>query len=128
MMKKRRNLKEDMDLSDPQEGTLSKKEKRNRAKILKKEETSEEKYMKIEISEVENSNLKRVFNLFAGLRFPPDDDSKEDGKLRWFDSTDVRRILNKLGVREIREHDISIMIWVNTLSPKMAFFRPRIQF
>lgn len=113
MMKKRRNLKEDMDLTEPKEGKLSNKERNNRKKTLKKEETSEEKYMKIDISEVENSNLKRVFNLFAGLRFPPHEDDKEDGKQKWFDSKDVRRVLHKLGVKEIREHDIGIMIWVN---------------
>ena len=115
MQKNRPKLQEEMELLEPADGKITDKEKKNRTKILKKEETSEEMYMKVHISEVEDSNLKRVFNLFAGLRFPPGEDSQDAHKLRWFDASDVRRILNKLGVHEIREHDINIMIWVSEI-------------
>jgi len=61
-----------------------------------KEETTEEKFSKVEISEVEQINLWRVFNLFIGDRFKEDNKIRDEKKIkeedRWFDASDVRRI------------------------------------
>ena len=113
--KPRIDIMKEMDLKDSKDS----KSKPMRQAIAKKEETSEEKFMKVQISEVENSNLNRVFKLFSGKRFPEPKDQKEKEKhkntLKWFDASDVKRILKELGVKEIREHEINIMIWVNLL-------------
>ena len=82
-----------------------------------KEETTEEKFMKVKISEVEDTNLKRVFDLFVGDR------KFKDNEFRWFDASDVRRILKKLGDKEISQHQIDIMIWV----PRFLFPTPNPQ-
>lgn len=114
---------------------------------MSKEETSEERYRKVEICEQEKDNLERVFDLFINeqkllMKVPgktkktgktekgdakeADEEMKEDKsginpqakesvakeEIDWFDSLAVRGILGKLGVKEIREHDIDIMIWV----------------
>ena len=123
------------------------KKKSEEAKAAKKEETSEERYLKVQISEEEATNLQRVFNLFlleqqlvakeAGKdkkssKVPSDPkeemEEKKDDKssifkskvskkeeveaIDYFETRAVRAILSRLGVKEIREHDIEIMIWV----------------
>lgn len=118
------------------------------AKTQKKEETSEERFMRVQICEEESVHLRRVFNLFVHeqkvltregkgkkelgrkdttkkdwnkkeTHIDGDNESKmgNGGKdnidsIDWFDSKAVRVILNKLGVKDIREQDIEIMIWV----------------
>ena len=98
------------------------------AKLQKKEETSEERFMKVQICEQERDNLKRVFALFIAEQkaiAQAGKGKKEHGKepkiadinaIDWFDSKAVRAILAKLGVKEIREHDIDIMIWVGLIA------------
>ena len=71
-----------------------------------KEETTEEKFSKVVISDVEKENLERVWDLFKGVR------GFKDNEMEWFDATDVRRILKKLGDKDISQHQIDIMIWV----------------
>ena len=123
------------------------KKKFEETKAAKKEETSEERYLKVQISEEEASNLQRVFNLFIheqkliakdtgkdkkSSKLPSDhkeemEEKKEDKSsmfkskaskkeeadaIDYFETKAVRAILSKLGVKEIREHDIEIMIWV----------------
>ena len=60
-----------------------------------KEETTDEKFLKIKISEVEERNLKKVFKVLCGRR------NYKENELRWFDSSDIRRVLKVLGVKYI---------------------------
>lgn len=71
-----------------------------------REETTEEKYMKIEISEVEKKNLWRVFKILCGDRRFREEETK------WFNGTDIRRVLKKLGIRNVSQQKIDIMVWV----------------
>ena len=71
-----------------------------------REETTEEKFMKIEISEVEKKNLWRVFDILCGERIFTEDEPK------WFKGSDIRRVLRKLGVKSLPQHKIDIMVWV----------------
>ena len=106
------------------------KKKAEEAKLQKKEETSEERFTKVRICEEESTNLDRVFELFVNEQKKlarEGKGKKEIGKsdkgsgqvkiedIDWFDSKSVRSILNELGVKEIREHDIEIMIWVRKM-------------
>lgn len=120
--------KEDPKAVSKKEEAAKKEEDEKRAaevaKLQKKEETSEERFMKVQICEQERDNLKRVFALFIAEQKAiahAGKGKKEHGKeskiadinsIDWFDSKAVRAILAKLGVKEIREHDIDIMIWV----------------
>lgn len=51
--------------------------------------------MKIEISEVEQQNLNKVFDILTG--------SKEfwENEKKWFDAIDLKRVLKQLGLRNI---------------------------
>ena len=60
-----------------------------------KEETTDEKFLKVKISEVEERNLWRVFNILCGQRVYKENEGK------WFDATDVKRVLKKLGVKNV---------------------------
>ena len=103
-------------------GTGGGKEETEKGK--KKEETSEERFKNVAICDEESNNLQRVFNLFLNEQRVVAREGrgkKEHGKegkatkteeISWFDSKSVRGVLAKLGVKEIREHDIDIMIWV----------------
>lgn len=75
-----------------------------------KEETTEEKIMKLEISEVENTQLWRVFNLLIG---PSQEKSveKAKSKLKSFGYDDIKRVLKKLGITDINQNEIDLMIW-----------------
>ena len=135
-------------LVQPKVDENKEKKRADEAKMQKKEETSEERFMRVQICEQEAENLQRVFKLFVHEQkvltkegkgkkeLGRKDHTKKDwskkesqidgdgeskagagGKdpideINWFDSNAVRVILNKLGVKEIREQDIEIMIWV----------------
>lgn len=71
-----------------------------------KEETTEEKFSKVVISDVEQRNVDRVWDLFENNR-----KYTKDNEIPYFDASDVRRILKKLGDKEISQHQIDIMIW-----------------
>ena len=93
-----------------QEGTDSEFPKADKSKPdanseFKPKMTTDEYFLNVNISEVEETNLSRVFNLFVGDR------KFKEGEKFWFDATDVRRILKKLGDKEISQHQIDIMIW-----------------
>ena len=74
-----------------------------------REETTEEKFMKIEISEVEKKNLWRVFDILCGERIFAEEESK------WFRGSDIRKVLRKLGIRSLPQHKIDIMVWVRLI-------------
>lgn len=136
-----------MELDQNFDHNVSEEERKKRKNTKSKEETSEEKFMKIQISEEEKKNLHRVFNLFVGEAkftskkkkkdelnpqvrvFVKRKEDKEEKLLRWFDGNDVRRILAKLltekEYKDIKQHDIKIMIWVilNTLINKRKWMR-----
>lgn len=116
------------------------KQEINRTKKLEKEKTSDEKSAEVSISEVEKSNLERVFNLFvtkeindenendtkneevdlteydAGKEAQNEDDkfSYQDDKELTFGSENVKSVLNKLDVK-VNNSIIDMMIWVNLL-------------
>ena len=60
-----------------------------------KEETSDEKFLKLEISDVENWNLWRVFDILCGTR------KFKENEFKYFDASDLKRILKKLGVKNL---------------------------
>ena len=70
-----------------------------------KEETTDEKFMRLKISEVEETNLWRVFEILCGTRVFKENEDK------WFDSSDVKRILKKLGVKNVTQQKVDLMIW-----------------
>ena len=70
-----------------------------------KEETTDEKFMRLKISEVEETNLWRVFEILCGTRVYKENEDK------WFDSSDVKRILKKLGVKNVTQQKVDLMIW-----------------
>lgn len=70
-----------------------------------KEETTDEKFLKLKISEVEEKNLWRVFDILCGKR------SFKENELKWFDASDVKRILRKLGVKNVPQQKLDLMIW-----------------
>lgn len=93
------------------------KKKAEDAKLQKKEETSEERFTRVEICDEERNNLDRVFKLFINEQQVVErdgkhkkehsksiiDKGKDGGIAEYFDSKSVRSILGKLGVKEIRE-------------------------
>jgi len=123
LMKERKfNLKKEMELDyEPENEKMTESEKEKRKKAFEKEKTSEEKFMEVDVSEIEMTNLKRVFNIFVGKKSkqasPKEDEENNDTQQdvgedsQSFGAKDVRRVLKKLGVNNIREQDISIMIW-----------------
>jgi hypothetical protein len=124
----------DPNIQAKEEMERKKAEEAEKMKLQKKEETSEERFTRVKICEEESSNLDRVFELFVHQQkiIINDDLNKKlnvakneeeakaikkemkkiEEKLDWFDSKAIRIILNELGVKEFREHDIDIMIWV----------------
>ncbi len=70
-----------------------------------KEETSDEKFLKIKISEVEERNLWRVFGILTGRRYFKENETK------WFDAQDIKRVLKKLGVSSIPQQKLDLMVW-----------------
>lgn len=70
-----------------------------------KEETTDEKFMKLKISEVEERNLWRVFKILCGPR------KYKENQLKHFDASDIRRVLKKLGVKKIPQKKLDLMIW-----------------
>lgn len=130
--RERMDIRKEIDLIDDPNDKRSTEDRKKRANTKSKEETSEEKFMKVEISEEEKKHLKRVFNLFVGQAnfvkskkdrkskndrvFAKRKEDKEEQYLRWFNGNDVRRILNKLltkdEYRDVKQDDIKIMIWV----------------
>ena len=58
-----------------------------------REETTDEKFLKLKISEVEETNLWRAFEILCGKRNYKENESK------WFDASDIKRILKKLGIK-----------------------------
>ncbi len=69
------------------------------------EETSEQKFMKVELSEVEEQNLWRVFNILCSRR------TFKEGEIKWFDNSDLKMILKKLGIKQIPQQKLDLMIW-----------------
>ena len=71
------------------------------------EDTEEDINYKTKISEVESSNLKRVFRLFChigGRKY-------KQGEDKWFDASDIRKIFEKIGKTNIYQSLIDQMIW-----------------
>lgn len=60
-----------------------------------KEETSDEKFLKLEISDVENKNLWWVFDILCGKR------KYKENEFKYFDASDLKWILKKLGVKNL---------------------------
>ena len=73
--------------------------------IQLKEETSDEKFMRLKISEVEERNLWRAFEILCGPR------TYKENELRWFDANDLKRILKKLGAKNVTQQKVDLMVW-----------------
>ena len=81
------------------------KERHNLDLNFLKEKTSEEKFLAIKLSEVEEQNLWKVFKILCGNR-----DFKE-GEMKWFDTSSLKVTLKKLGVRNLPQQKLDLMIW-----------------
>mgnify|MGYP005607626505 CR=1 FL=1 len=79
--------------------------KENNLDIFLEEETSDQKLLKIELSEVEQENLWRVFRLLCSNR------NFREGEMKWFDASDVKAIFKKLGIKYIQQQKLDLMIW-----------------
>lgn len=83
----------------------------NEQKQLEKETREKKHHTRNGIEDAE-INEKREMEIGAGKSSIIKKD-KKDKEEEYFEGKAVRAILSKLGVKEIREHDIEIMIWVS---------------
>ena len=68
-------------------------------------ETSDQKLMRVELSEIEEENLWRVFDLFCAKH------TFKDRSKMWFDASDIKVILRILGVTYIQQQKLDLMVW-----------------
>ena len=70
-----------------------------------KEKTSEEKFMSIKLSEVEEQNLWKVFKILCGNR------EYRENEMHWFDCHDLKTVLKKMGVKNLPQQKLDLMVW-----------------
>ena len=70
------------------------------------EQTSDEKHLDLKISEFEEQNLWRVFKILYGKRVFKDSDEQ-----KWFDASDIRRVLHKLTGKHVPQQKVDLMLW-----------------
>ena len=70
-----------------------------------KEKTSEEKFLSIKLSEVEEQNLWKVFKILCGNR------EYRENEMHWFDCNDLKTVLKKIGVKSLPQIKLDLMVW-----------------
>lgn len=85
--------------------SIKEKDKSNLDLNFLKEKTSEEKFLSIKLSEVEEQNLWKVFKIICGNR------EFREAEMKWFDANDLRTVLKKLGVKSLPQQKLDLMIW-----------------